>query len=145
MIRFGTYNIHNGRNGEIDSALQVMSKANIDLEVFQKTKVTDRFHTHASVGYLIFATYVPVQHSIGVTVFYMDKLPQFQVEAMQQHDTNVLCFQVDSGGRRWFIVGCYLAPNGADTIKCIVAAIGQRPRGAALLGTGGFNTDLATT
>ena len=40
-IRFGTYNIRNGRNGGLDSALRGMSQANIDLGISQETKCTD--------------------------------------------------------------------------------------------------------
>ena len=40
-IRFGTYNIRNGRSGGLESALRGMGQANIDLGVFQDTKCTD--------------------------------------------------------------------------------------------------------
>ena len=35
LIKFGTYNIRNGRNGGLESALRGMAQANIDLGVFQ--------------------------------------------------------------------------------------------------------------
>ena len=35
LIRFGTYNIRNGRNGGLESALHRMSQANMDLGVLQ--------------------------------------------------------------------------------------------------------------
>ena len=41
MIKFGTYNIRNGRNRGLESALRGMAQANIDLGVFQETKCTD--------------------------------------------------------------------------------------------------------
>ena len=44
-IRFGTYNIRNGRNGELESALRVMSQANMDLSIFQETKCTYGIYT----------------------------------------------------------------------------------------------------
>ena len=44
-IRFGTYNIRNGRNGGLESALQGMSQANMDLGIFQETKCTDEIYT----------------------------------------------------------------------------------------------------
>ena len=44
IIRFGTYNIQNRRNSGIESALREMAQTNLDLGVFQKTKVTDRLH-----------------------------------------------------------------------------------------------------
>ena len=77
-----------------------------------------------------------------MAVFYRDA-PHFQVKALQQNITNVLGFQVAPGGRLWFILGCYLPPDEAVIIKCVIAAIGQRPRGAALLVARYFNTNLA--
>ena len=44
-IRFGTYNIRNGRNGGLELAIQGMSHVNIDLDIFQETKCTDRIYT----------------------------------------------------------------------------------------------------
>ena len=49
-IRFGTYNIRNGRNGELESALRGMSQANMDLGIYQATKVTDSIDTRGSAG-----------------------------------------------------------------------------------------------
>ena len=40
-IRFGTYNIRNVRNRGLKLALREMSQANMDLGIFQETKVTD--------------------------------------------------------------------------------------------------------
>ena len=46
-IKFGTYNIRNGRNGGLESALRGMAQANIDLGVFQENKCTDGVYTRA--------------------------------------------------------------------------------------------------
>ena len=37
-IRFGTYNIRNGRNRGLELALREMSQANMDLGIFQEKK-----------------------------------------------------------------------------------------------------------
>ena len=50
-----------------------------------------------------------------------------------------------SGDRRCYIVECYLATDYISTKEDVVAAIGTRPRGGALLVIGDFNTDLAAT
>ena len=63
---------------------------------------------------------------------------------MQQNRTNVLSFQLASGGLQWFIVGWYIASDCANTIKRVIATISQHPRWAALQVAGDFNTDLAT-
>ena len=65
------------------------------------------------------------------------------MEALQTYRVKVVSFQLASGYRRWFIVRCYLAPDDASTIGDVIAAIVQRPQGAALLMVGDFNTDLA--
>ena len=58
-IRFGTYNIRNGSNGGLESALRGMSQANIDLGIFQETKCTDGIYTRESAGYRVVATDAP--------------------------------------------------------------------------------------
>ena len=55
---------------------------------------------------------------------------------------NVLSFEVTMGARRWYIIGCYLAPDDADTIDRVVTALGYRPKGTALIVAGDLNTIL---
>ena len=50
LSRFGTYNIRNGRNRGLESALRGMSQDNMDLGIFQETKVTDGIYTRRSAG-----------------------------------------------------------------------------------------------
>ena len=38
----------------------------------------------------------------------------FAVEEVRQYGPNVISFKVVSGRRRWYIVGCYLAPDDAQ-------------------------------
>ena len=51
LVWFGTYNIRNGHNRGLASALRGVSYANLDLGIFQDTKITDRVYTCKSVGY----------------------------------------------------------------------------------------------
>ena len=69
-IKFGTYNIGNGRNGGLESALRGMAKANIDLGVFQETKCTDGIYTRESTGYRVVATDALSRHRGRVALFY---------------------------------------------------------------------------
>ena len=50
LIRFGTYNIWNGQNRGLESALHGMSQANMELGVFQETNLTNPFYTCESSG-----------------------------------------------------------------------------------------------
>ena len=64
------------------------------------------------------------------------------MEALRLYGANVVSFQLESCGRWWFIVGCYLSPYDASAIEDVVAAIIQWTRGGALLMVSDFNTDL---
>ena len=82
QIRFGTYSIRNGCNGGLELELREVSQANIDLGIFQETKVTDGIYTRGSAGYSVVATDAPIQHRGEVAVFYRTA-PHFAVEAVQ--------------------------------------------------------------
>ena len=77
-IRFGTYNIPNGRNGGLEAALQGMSQANMDLGILQETKLIDGIYTRGSAGYSVVAMDAPSQHCGGVAIFYL-LTPHFAV------------------------------------------------------------------
>ena len=98
-IKFGTYNIRNGRNGGLESALRGMAQANIDLGVFQETKCTDGVYTRASAGYGVIATDAPSRHRGGVALFYREEA-NFTVEEVREYGPNVLSFEVVTGRRR---------------------------------------------
>ena len=61
---------------------------------------------------------------------------------MQKFGPNVIRFQLETGERRWYIVGCYLAPDDTLTIERVVDALRERPKGAELLVTGDLNMNL---
>ena len=70
-IRFGTYIFCNGRNGILGSALIWMSKANMDLGIFQETKPTNGLYTRGSAGYSIVTPDATKKRIYGgVAVFY---------------------------------------------------------------------------
>ena len=78
-IRFGTYNIRNGRNGGMESVLIVMSQASMDLGIFKETKFTGGVYTHGSARYSVVAEDMPSRHCGRVAVFYHPSL-QYAVE-----------------------------------------------------------------
>ena len=53
-----------------------------------------------------------------------------------------MSFEVVTGAWRWYIIGCYLAPDDTETIECVVTALGDRPKGTTLIVAGDLNTDL---
>ena len=118
-----------------------MAQASMDLGILQETKCTDGIHTRALAGYSVVATDMPIRHRDGVAVYYRSS-PNFAVEAVRQFGPNVVDFQLATGARRWYIIGCYLASDDTSTIESVVAAIKDQPQGAALLVAGDLNTTL---
>ena len=118
-----------------------MSQANLDLGIFQETKLTGGVYTRGSAGYSFVATDAPSRHRGGVAVFYRPS-PQYAVKAIQKFGPNIFGFKLTMGERRWYIVGCYLSPEGTSTIESVIAALKERPRGLGLVVTGDFNANL---
>ena len=124
-IRFGIYNICNGRNGGLEAALRGMSQANMDLGILQETKLIDGMYTRGSAGYSLVATDAPSQHHGGVAIFYRSE-PHFVVEAVDNFGPNVIGFQLATGEWRWYIVGVYIAPDNTETMERVIEAIRSR-------------------
>ena len=107
-------------------ALRGISQDNMDLGVFQETKITDGLYTRGSAGYSVVATDAPSRHRGGVIVFYWIS-PHFSVEAVQKFGPNVVGFHLATGGRWWYIVGCYLFPDNTSAIESLVADLKEQP------------------
>ena len=86
-------------------ALRGVGKSNVDVGVFQETKLKDGIYTMISDRYKVFATPAPIRHWGGVVLFYRDS-PTFTVEAIHQFGANVIACQLATGERRWYIVRC---------------------------------------
>ena len=56
----------------------------------------------------------------------------FAMEAVQEFGPNVIGFQLATGARRWYIVGCYLTPDDTSTMERVVEALQSQPRGAVM-------------
>ena len=67
------------------------------------------------------------------------------MEAVQKFGPNVIGFQLATGARRWYIVGCYIAPDDNLTMERVVEALRSRPGRAELLVAGDLNANLAAT
>ena len=81
------------------------------------------------------------RHCRGMALFYKES-PRFVVEEHQQNGPNVISFHLVAGGRRWYVVGCYLVPHDAFTLERVFSMIGHRPRVTELLVAEYFNTGL---
>ena len=110
-IRFGTYNIQNGRKGGLEAALRGKSQDNMDLGILQENKLTDGVYTRGSAGYSVIVTDAPSRHRGSIALFYRSE-PHFVVEAVEKFGPNVLGFQLATGEQRWYIGGCVHRARG---------------------------------
>ena len=62
--------------------------------------------------------------------------------AAQKFEPNVIGFQLATGVRRWYSMGCYLAPDNTSSIERVIKALRERPKGAELLVAGDLNINL---
>ena len=79
--------------------------------------------------YKVVDTEAPSAHSGGIAVFYRVE-DHFFVEALQTYGANIVIFQMSSGDRQWYIVGCYLTLDNASSIEDISRPLKSGPRGA---------------
>ena len=86
-------------------ALRRMSQSNVDVEVFQETKLTEGIYTRLSSGYRVVVMPAPSRHPGGAAIFYRES-PVFAVEVIHQFGAKVIVCQLVTGERRWYIVGC---------------------------------------
>ena len=121
-----------------------MGQSNVDVGVFQETKLTDGIYTRGSDVYKVVATSALSRHRGDVALYYQDS-PAFAVKAIRQFDKNITACHLATGERRWYIVRCYLAPGNDTTIRDVEAAMTERPRGTELIVAGDFNVDLEKT
>ena len=96
VVHFGTYNIQNGCNGGLESALHGMAHANIDLGLLKETLVTGGVYAWDSTGLFVVASDSLSHHHRGVAIFYKYS-PCFAVKYQKQHDLNVIRFQLVKG------------------------------------------------
>ena len=69
VIKFRTLNIWNRRNGGLESSLSGMDQANLDLGVFQETKVANGLHTHELDGHCVLIVNAPSRQHGEISVF----------------------------------------------------------------------------
>ena len=51
MVKFGTFNTQNGRNGGLESALRRIAQGRVDFGVFQITNLTKGVYTRDASGF----------------------------------------------------------------------------------------------
>ncbi len=103
-IAVATYNIRNGCNGGLESALRAMEGIGADLGILMETKVTDGIHTRNLSGYSVIASNAPSAHQGGIALFWRPN-KSYVVEDWRIRVPNVLTFVLVTGSYQFFCCG----------------------------------------
>ena len=142
-IVIGTWNIQNGRNTRLETALRALSVVGVDICFLQETKLTDGIYTRFSSDYHVLATNAVSRAQGGIALVYRDS-PYWQVESAVLHGPNVISAEIVSGNKRYGIVGAYIPPKDSTTSVHVTAALDRfasRRRQVILVGDLNINLD----
>jgi hypothetical protein len=140
-IAVATYNIRNGCNGGLESALRAMEAMDVNIGVFLESKVTGRICAQSSSGYSVVASDAPSAHQGGIALFWRPN-KSYKVEDWQIRGPNMLSFTIVTGKQHFFVVGCYIPPNDLSTLQHIIQAWNKCPRGHIPILLGNLNGNL---
>jgi hypothetical protein len=84
-----------------------MAAMDVDLGIFQETKITDGIYTRMSSGYSVVASNAGSVHQGGIALFWRPN-KSYEVEDWRVRGPNVLSFVIVTGGERFYAVGCYI-------------------------------------
>ncbi len=136
-----SYNIRNGHNGELESALQAMKQMGVDCGVLLETKLTKGVYTRLSSGYNAQSTHAPSKWQGGISLFWRTSRT-YEIEEVEMRGPNVLSFQLILGATRWYIVGCYIPPTDLTTLMHVDEAWRACPKGCHPILLGDLNVNL---
>ena len=135
------YNICNGRNGGLESALNAMVQANMDLRVLFKTNITGGGKMCRSSGYSVVASEVPIKHQGGKSILFKNSL-HWKIKVHQAFGPNVLRFQIVTGWTHWFVGVWYALPYSRAETKHITTVLVHCPKSMELTLVSNLNVEL---
>jgi hypothetical protein len=89
------YNIQNGRNGGLESALRAMKQMGFDCGILLETKLTEGVYTRWS-SYNVQRTHAPSKWQGGISLFWRTSRT-YEIEEVEMGGPNVLSFQLILG------------------------------------------------
>jgi hypothetical protein len=88
-IRIGTFNIMNGRAGDLEGALRAMNKMNMDIVLLTETKLTNDQLTNRAFGYDFVATKARSKAQGGVALIYRES-EYWTVDSVKRFGSDVI-------------------------------------------------------
>jgi hypothetical protein len=139
-IRIGTYNIRNGRAGNLEGPLWVINNMNVDIVLLTETKLTNDQHTKRAFGYDVVTTEARSKAQGGVALIYRES-EYWTVESVKRLGSEVISFQLATGQIRYSCVGGYIPPKHELIIESICKVFDSFLKGTRIL-LGDLNMNL---
>jgi hypothetical protein len=141
LFTIALYNMQNGSNGGLESALQAMKQMGVDCGILLETKLTKGVYTRWSSGYNIRSTHMPSKWQGGISLFWRTS-ETYEIKEMELRGPNVLSFQLVSGVTRWYIIGCYIPPTNLTKLTHVDEAWRACPKSCLPILLGDLNVNL---
>ena len=122
--------------------MRALESLGVDIAILTEAKLTGDIYTRGDRGYSVVATDAKSAWRGGIAVCVRES-SQFEVEKIVKYGPNVVAFQLQMGGKRFYIVGAYVPPSGRTTIDHIRDAWKQCPEGSTPLLLGNIKVNLA--
>jgi exonuclease III len=120
-FRMATWNIVDGRRGQLAQAAAGLAQMRVGLAVLLETKLVDDRHPKTASGYTIMCSKAVSGHQGGVALVWKEDDPKFEVESVLfNNGPNIVTFQVNTGDERFYVIGIYVPPdcrNGVDDLR----------------------------
>ena len=91
IVRFGTFNIRNVRNGGLESALLGLAQGRVYCGIIQEKKLANRVYMRKYSGFGVIAMAAPSAHRGSVAILYR-KVEYFSIEELRPHGSNAISF-----------------------------------------------------
>jgi hypothetical protein len=140
-IWIATFNIRNGRQGNLESALRALMKMNVDIGLLEETKIKDEKYKKKSFGYNVIATRAESVFEGGITLVYRSS-PFWTIESIRLYNPNSISFELITGIRRYACVGVYIPPSDTITVDTITTALKAMPPMLPLILMGNLNAEI---
>eukprot|EP00957_Ditylum_brightwellii_P141063 10746548-Ditylum_brightwellii.AAC.1 len=136
-----SWNIHNDRNGGLESACRGLDLLGVDIGFLQETKLTRGIYTCFSSGYKIMVSDAPSAHQGGIALCWRVN-GAYEIKEAKFLGPHVLSFQLRTGLDRYFVMGCYIPPDYLDALEHVKRVWEEQLKGCKPLLLGDLNINL---
>ena len=122
--------------------MRALESLGVDIAILTEAKLTGGIYTRGGRGYLVVATEAKSAWQGGVAICVRES-SHYVVEETTKFGPNVMAFQLQTGSKRFYIIGAYVPPSDRTTIDQIRDAWKQCLGGCTPILLGDLNINLA--